>query len=110
MDIEAKTKRIISTCFFVLILIMSVVIFVNSYKQDYKTYYEKTITYKGIDKILSDGDISIIIKTVDKKYRINNIIANYELYELLNSWLNEDDEILIYYYDSNQIIGIKKRE
>ena len=108
IKLKKSTVRIIILSILFFSLFCFILIFIKSFDKKYKIYKEIITIYNGIDKNDLDGDILIIIKTKDGNFRINNIISNIEIYNMMKSTLYNGDEIIIYYYGSNSVLGIKK--
>lgn len=113
MDIGVRNKKIAKgmlITILVLICAASTFLFINALQMKYKTHTEITTIYKDSRKRVSDSEIMITIETEDGFFKIDNIISNNSLYSEIQSTLHEDDEIVIYYYDKNWVLGIQKGE
>lgn len=107
-DVEQKAGKILLVSILFIFLLASVFLFFDSLKKEYMSYNEISTIYKDISKTDSDGDVLIRIETEDGIFLISNIISNYALYNEINTTFSDDDEITIYFYGTNNVIGINK--
>jgi len=107
---DQKIGKVILISILVIMIIASIFLFFDSLKMEYKSYNEISTVYEDLSKTESDGDIMIRIETEDGIFRIGNIISNRALYDEIETTFLDGDEITIYYYGTNSVLGIKKGE
>jgi hypothetical protein len=105
---KQRSSKIIIVSILIIMLLASVFLFFDSLKMEYKTYNEISTIFKDLRKTESDGDIMIILETEEGVYRIGNIISTRTLYNDIETTFLDGDQITIYYYGTNSVLGINK--
>lgn len=105
---KQRSNKIIIVSILIIMLLASVFLFFDSLKMEYKTYNETSTIFKDLRKTESDGDIMIILETEEGVYRIGNIISTRALYSEIETTFLDGDQITIYYYGTNSVLGINK--
>lgn len=111
MDIKNGDQKIAKSLLIIIlaiILLASIFLFIDSFKKEYNTYTQIDTIYNDVRKTDSDGDILIRIETEDGIFRISNIISNLALFNEINTTFSDGDDITIYYYGTNNALGIDK--
>lgn len=105
-----KIGKILMISILVIMLLSFIFLFFNSFKMEYKSYKETKTIFNELHKNESDSQIMIRIDTEDGIFLIDNIISNYALFNEIETTFSNGDEIVINYYKTNRVLGIKKGE